>query len=156
MSDTTPSFAEKIDGIHDCMFTTVTDSGSLVSRPMGVSKVDGNCVYFLTDGQMGKVAEITDDADVNLAFVKSSLWVSAAGRAVVLHDQALKDELWSTFAEGFFPDGKDDPSVVVLKVTVSSAEYWEQASKVSSLLQIVTSAVTDKPADPGESGSLRV
>lgn len=156
MTNETPTFADKVSGLHQCMFTTITSEGSLVSRPMGVQKVEGDAVYFLTDGQHDKTREIQNDAEVNLAFVESSLWVSASGRAVILHDEALKDELWNAFADGFFPDGKEDPNVVVVKVTVSSAEYWEQANKLSSLLQIVKGAVTDSPADPGESGKLSI
>ena len=38
--------------------------------------------------------------------------------------QARIDEWWNPWVEAWFPDGKDDPSVALLKVEASSAEYW--------------------------------
>ena len=62
MATDTQTFSDKVSSIHECMFTTVADDGKLVSRPMGVQRVDGDTVYFLTDAQMGKVAQIRDEA----------------------------------------------------------------------------------------------
>ena len=156
MATDTQTFSDKVSSIHECMFTTVADDGKLVSRPMGVQRVDGDTVYFLTDAQMGKVAQIRDDADVNLAFVDSSLWVSAAGRASIVRDAGLKEDLWNRFADAYFKDGPKDPNVVVVKVVVDTAEYWEAGSKASSILSILTASFTDREPNAGTSEKLDV
>jgi general stress protein 26 len=42
-------------------------------------------------------------------------YVSVAGRAWLLRDRAKIDELWSPLYKAWFPDGKDDPELALLR-----------------------------------------
>lgn len=47
--------------------------------------------------------------------------------------------------EGWFPQGPDDPSVVVIKVTGETAEYWDTpGGLVASVLSLVKVKTTGK------------
>ena len=85
------------------------------------------------------------------AFGSKESWVSVAGTASVVQDQARIDRLWNSFVEPWF-EGRDDPRVALLRVDGSSAEYWDTpGGKVTTVLSLVKSKVTGEPmtADHG-------
>ena len=52
-------------------------------------------------------------------------------------------ELWNPAVEAWFPDGPDDPNVVLLKVDALSGEYWDSpGGKVATLVSLVKSKIT--------------
>lgn len=90
---------------------------------------------------------------VNLAYgdAGKSHWVSVAGVAQTSRDQKKIDELWSPFHKACFPEGKDDPSIMVIRVDVESAEYWDApSSKMVQVVGLLKSLVTGKDYRPGE------
>jgi Pyridoxamine 5'-phosphate oxidase like len=62
---------------------------------------------------------------VNVATASSSSWVSLTGHAGVVDDLARKRELWNKVVEAWFPNGPEDPDVVLLRVEAASGEYWD-------------------------------
>ena len=46
-----------------------------------------------------------------------------------MDDPAKARELWSPFLKAWFPQGLDDPDLVLIRVEVESAEFWDVASK---------------------------
>jgi general stress protein 26 len=48
-----------------------------------------------------------------------------AGTARVANDRAMIDKLWSKPAEAWFPGGKDDPNLALLRFDIEDAELWE-------------------------------
>ena len=62
---------------------------------------------------------------MNLSFDGSSDWLSVAGRATLVDDRALVEEMWNPVVEAWFPDGPMDPDVHLLRVNAESAEYWK-------------------------------
>ena len=53
--------------------------------------------------------------------------MSLTGVARIVKDRALIDRLWTEAWKVWFPKGKDDPSIGLLEVDVSVAEYWDQS-----------------------------
>ena len=61
--------------------------------------------------------------------------MSLTGQASVVDDLATKRELWNTVVEAWFPDGPEDPDVVLVRVDATSAEYWDSpGGRVASLI----------------------
>jgi general stress protein 26 len=107
------------------IITTVSADGQLVSRPMAMQKRDfDGALWFFTEDPSHKTAEVRINRQVNVALDPGSGWVSLAGEADVVKDAEKIDELWDTGAEAWFTEGRDDPKVALLKVTVHTAEYW--------------------------------
>jgi general stress protein 26 len=131
--------AELAKGIDFAMLTTVDETGAFVSRPMAQQDTDfdGN-LWFLSSRDSRKVAHISAHPRVGVALTSRDVWISVDGTAEVLEDAHKAAELWSPQMEGWFPQGPQDPSVVVVKVTGESAEYWDTpGGLVASVLSLV-------------------
>jgi general stress protein 26 len=149
--------AELIDGIEVAMLTTRAADGSMVSRPLQTLKLDANGeLIFFTAASSHKVAELTDDHGVNLAYAHPGehRYVSVRGRARMDRDADTIDELWSPAQKVFFPGGKDDPNLMVLRVQVRDASYWEAGNFVERALDLARGMINDAPGDIGEHGHL--
>ena len=145
---------ELIKDVRIAMLTTACPDGSLRSRPMATQneKFDGT-VWFFTRSDSGKVHEIQDEQHVNISYsdAGSQVYVSVSGTARLNHDRAKIDELWSPVAKAWFPDGKDDPQLALIEITVDSAEYWDSpAAAVVKLVGFAKAIVTGKTYNPGE------
>lgn len=146
---------ELLTGIDIAMLTTLGDAGYPVSRPLSTqdTSYDGEVIWFLTEGDSPKVGEIRRHPKVNLGYASKdrNIYLSIAGDARVMRDQAKIDELWSDALKAFFPKGKDDPNLVLLEVRVRTAEYWEgPSSLIGKLLTFVVARATGKEEVMGE------
>ncbi|MGI8884197.1 MAG: pyridoxamine 5'-phosphate oxidase family protein [Pyrinomonadaceae bacterium] len=146
-----------IEDIDFAMLTTIA-GGHLRSRPMSTQEYEGdNLLWFFTSDQTHKVDEIEADNRVNLAYSKpdDNVYVSVSGRASVVKDKAKIEELWNPILKAWFPDGLDDPTLCLLKVTIEEAEYWDSPnSKLVQIAGFVKALVTGKAADGGEYGKV--
>lgn len=149
---------ELIKDIEVAMLTTHADDGSLVSRPLQTLKLDTNSeLIFFTAADSHKVEELTADGDANLAYANHGerRYVSVRGRTRIDRDRATIDELWSSVQKIFFPEGKDDPNLMVLRVRVRDASYWEAADNFMLRAMDFSRAVLSKePSDLGKRGHL--
>jgi len=128
---------ELIQDVKICMMTTVEPDGSLHSRPMYNQDADeAGDLWFFTRLQSPKVSEISKDGQVNLGFSNPGKqdYVSVSGRAVIVRDRAKIEEKWSEPLKAWFPDGKDDPNIALIRVHPERGEYWDSPS--STLLHI--------------------
>ncbi len=119
---------ELIKDVKVAMMTTVDTDGTLNSRPMWNNDIDPNGdLWFFTKLHSPKTAEISRDDQVNLAYSdpSSQNYVSVAGKAEVIRDQALIDEKWNASLKAWFPNGKDDPEVALIRVCPEKGEYWD-------------------------------
>ena len=83
----------------------------------------------------------------------SDSWLSIDGTATVVRDTAKAKDLWNPFVEAWLPQGYEDPSVVLLKVEASTAQYWDTPGGfVASAISFVKSKVTGERYDGGEEG----
>jgi general stress protein 26 len=152
--------AELIRDIEVAMLTTVEDGGTLHSRPMMTQKTsfDGS-LWFFTSEPSAKVAEVRKDRHVNLTYSDPAKdrYVSVSGIAQLSHDRAMAAKLWNPVYRAWFPQGLEDPSLVLLRVQVQRAEYWETRSgKLVQLVGFAKALLTGKPAtDLGTNHELR-
>jgi len=60
-----------------------------------------------------------------------------AGRATIDNDRAMVDKLWSRAAEAWFPGGKDDPNLALLRFDIDDAELWEADMSLGGKLKML-------------------
>jgi general stress protein 26 len=121
---------ELVEDIDFTMLTTIDAAGRLVSRPMSTRQMDGaGDIWFFTLDESKKIAEAEADPghDVGLSYLDSRghRYVSVAGRATVVHDEAKMKELYSPDLDIWFENGLDTPGIALLKVTPIECEFWE-------------------------------
>lgn len=143
--------AELVKDIRTAMLTTVEPDGSLVSRPMAVQEVefDGD-LWFFTDVDSRKVAEIGRDTKVNVSFSSSSAWVSISGNATIVDDTAKAKELWNVVLDAWFPDGPETPGLRLVNVTSETAEYWDTPGKIATVISFAKAKATGERYSGGE------
>jgi general stress protein 26 len=148
-----------IEDIPVCMVTTHA-GGAMRSRPMhAVADRDAGCIYFLTDIRGAKDDDIAADPDVCLAFadVGDNTYLSLSGRAEVVRNAALAEELWSPEAEAWWPLGPTDPDVRVLRVIPDAAEYWDtRGNSVTVALRLAAARLTGEQPDLGGNEKVRL
>ena len=157
MQDKREESIEKLKGlIEDIDFGMLTtySGGKLRSRPMSTQEVqaDGD-LWFFTSYKTHKVDEIEADNRVNVAYSKpdDNVYVSVSGTAAVVKDRAKIEELWNPVLKAWFPEGLDDPTLCLLKVSVEEAEYWDSPnSKLVQIAGFVKALVTGQAAKGGE------
>jgi general stress protein 26 len=113
------------------MMTTTEPDGSLHSRPMWNQEADeAGDLWFFTRLSSPKVTEISKDGQVNLGYANPDKndYVSISGRAEIVRDRAKIEEKWSPPLKAWFPDGKDDPQIALIRVHPDKGEYWDSPS----------------------------
>ncbi len=72
-----------------------------------------------------------------------------------MRDRKKIEELWKPEFKMWFPEGKDDPEIALLKVSLEKAEYWDSPSSIFGYaLSFVSAVVAGKQADFGENRKL--
>ena len=152
VDDEVRKVAELAKDIRIGMLTTVDETGTFTSRPMGQQEVefDGDLWYF-AERDSRKVRQITANPHVGVTLSSGSTWISIDGTAEIVDDKAKVHELWNGWVDAWLPQGPDDPSVVLIKVTGESAEYWDTpGGRIASVISLVKSKVTGERYDGGE------
>jgi general stress protein 26 len=135
-----------------CMLTTVDADGTLVSRPMTRQDIDLDVeMWFIATRDSRKAQHLQADPTAAITVAAQSSWVSLAGTAEVVDDTAKLEELWSSFAEAWIPEGPRDPNAVLIRFDAHTAEYWDNpGGRVASVVSFAKSKLTGKPYDGGE------
>ncbi|MEP7108759.1 MAG: pyridoxamine 5'-phosphate oxidase family protein [Ferruginibacter sp.] len=149
-----------INDIGTCMFFTNTRSGIHNARPMAIIEVDMNGnLWFFTNQQSAKVKDIENDSHVHLVFANPSkdCYLDLRGRASIEKDRKSIEDKWNTVIKAWFPEGKNDPDLCLIKVKTDEAHYWDtDSTKMVEMLKIVASVVTGKQLAEGVHGDLLV
>ena len=83
--------------------------------------------YFVTSTNSPKVAEVQANPSVTLTFQSANQYASLSGRATIVRDRALIDRLYKEDWKIWFPQGRTDPSIALLKFNAQHGEYWDNA-----------------------------
>ena len=143
--------AEKV---RICLFNTLGPKDTISSRPMGTAKIeeDGS-IWFFTNEYSLKTKEISKDNEVNLGYSdpSSNTYIYVNGKAELIDDQVRKEAYWSPAIKAWFPEGVEDPNLILIKVTPNTAEYWDSSSsKMVVAFQMLKAIVTGDTPDMGE------
>lgn len=136
--------ADLIEEMKIAMVTTVAEDGRLYSRPMvavGLN-LDGSLWFFTSaHGELKRQVDQHHDVNVSFSDIAENRYLSLSGRAYPVFDRARAYELWRPDFRAWFPQGLDDPDLVMLKVQLDQAEYWDSPTRTGVTLPGMVRAV---------------
>ncbi|WP_210485141.1 pyridoxamine 5'-phosphate oxidase family protein [Microvirga antarctica] len=145
---------ELIKDVRIAMMTTVDAAGKMQTRPMYSQDADEHGdLWFFTQLPSPKTQDVSHENQVSLGYSdpSSQTYVAVNGKAEIVRDQAKIDEKWSEGLKAWFPKGKEDPQVGLIRVHPETGEYWDSpSSTVVHLVGYVKAALTGERANPGD------
>lgn len=121
-----------IRSVRVAMLTTLCPDGTLHSRPMVTvdRDFDGD-LWFYTHADAPKVDELEQHHEVSATYVdpQGQRYAAVSGEAAVVRQRQKIETMWNPVYQQWIPDGLDDPRLVMLRVRVHRAEYWDQTSQ---------------------------
>ncbi|WP_298232085.1 pyridoxamine 5'-phosphate oxidase family protein [uncultured Azohydromonas sp.] len=154
---------ELIKDVRFGMLTTRHENGHLHSRPMTTQNRrddEADALFFFMSRSGEPFADLQREPQVNVAYADPSgdTYVSVSGLAEAVEDAALRRALWNTANQAWFPNGPDDANVVLVRVRITHAEYWDvHESKLVQLYKMARAAATGQPPrDLGDHGQVRM
>lgn len=122
------------------MLVTHAKGRRLRSRPMETAGInDAGEIFFLTSSDAQFIDQVTESNYVGLCYARTEAadYLSVSGVAQLLEDRKLIASLWQEDYRRWVPDGLDDPSLTLLKVTAFDAEHWGTTGKVNQITRLV-------------------
>jgi len=103
-------------------------------------------LYFF----IGKDNRLAKGGEAMVQFVSKGqdYFACLAGRAQITNDRAMIDKLWSKPVEAWFPGGKTDPNLALLRFDIDSAELWEADMSIKGKLKLLLGGEI-KPQEAG-------
>ncbi len=142
------------------MVASRAPEGFLHARPMGsIAAEPEGALWFFTSRKSPVVSELKADPEVLVTYADtaSQHYVSVSGRASVVDDPAKAKALWREPLRTWFPNGPEDPDLVLVRVEGERAQYWDApSSTVVYAYGYVKARLTGERPEPGEAGKVRL
>jgi general stress protein 26 len=143
------------------MLTCADAFGDLTSRPMTTVQDEfSGSLWFFTSRESPVIKALPGNSAVNVSYAepKDDLYVSLSGEAVIDTDYSQREKLWSVMVKAYFPKGIDDPDLVLLRIDVHAAEYWDVTeSKAVQLFKLARAIASGtRPEHLGEHANLEL
>jgi general stress protein 26 len=61
-----------------------------------------------------------------------------SGNLVEETDQSIREKQWSNVVEAWFPNGKNDPSVLMLRFDITDSEVWISDTSIKGKLKMLS------------------
>jgi general stress protein 26 len=117
-----------LKGFDTAMLVTYPTGGPAHARPMAVAELRPDVdTYFVTSIDSPKIEEIEENPSVTLTFQSATQFASLSGRVRVVRDRALIERFWKAAWKAWFPQGRDDPTITLLKFDAERGEYWDDS-----------------------------
>jgi general stress protein 26 len=161
-SEAQAKLKEIAEDIRICMYCTMQHDSDVASRPMSTAQVaEDGAIWFFSSDNTGAAQQSQGGTEVclNYASPAKNTYMCVMGTSEVVHDKTKMKELWSDILSTWFPDGLETPGIALLKVTPSSAHYWDSdITRLKILFSYLKAKVTGEPANgsEGTEGSLDV
>ena len=134
-----------IQEFDTAMMTTLGRDGHMHSRPMATQKPQPDSpIWFVTAMETAKIEDLEKDPRVNLAYYNpgNRAWVSLAGHVRLDQNKARIKQLWQEDWKIWFPDGPEQPGLVLIHVIPDTATYWEpEHGRIGTMVEMAKAYV---------------
>lgn len=159
-SDVRDHLIRVLKDFDTALLFTRNAEGHLWGRPMGLAEVeeDGS-LYLSTDRNSEKVRELSADPHAAIAVQGRTKCASLSGFATVDTNRANIHRLWKESWKLWFPEGKDDPNLCLIRFDPREGEYWDSSGLrgVKFLMNAAKAYLSgERPERPGVEGNAKV
>lgn len=128
MTDQAEKLHDLVADFTDAMLVTRSLSGGLHARPMRIADLEHDAdLWFVSSTNSGKIHEIEEKPEVNVTLQGGGKYISLSGRVSIDNDRSKIESMWREPLRTWFPEGKDDPRIVLLRFEASEGEYWDNS-----------------------------
>ena len=93
----------------------------------------------------------------NLVSRDRDFWAHLSGTVTEQHDGARIDKYWSPVVAAWFPEGKDDPELTLLRFDADDAEVWRSnKGPIRFALEVARGNLTESEPNLGEHARLNL
>jgi general stress protein 26 len=123
-------------------------------QPMtGFVERDTNTIWFYTRTETDLARQVADGGSVDGAFIFQDRKLQACidGRLSLSHDRERIDRYWNAHVAAWYPEGKDDPALTLLRLDVAEAGVWiTEGGLLKYALEVVKANTSKSTPDVGE------
>lgn len=156
MSDKSLTNAEVKDKLWDAIKDHNTGMLGLSSdapalQPMTAFVEDGtDTIWFYTRTE-SDIAEAADGSSATFVFIDRKIQAAVTGAMSRSHDKARIDKFWNAHVAAWYPGGKDDPHLTLLRLDVSDAAVWfTEGGLLKYMFEVAKANTTGTTPDVGE------
>lgn len=80
------------------------------------------------------------------------VFASITGVLVEESDPSIREKQWNNVVEAWFPNGKNDPDVLMLRFDIQDSEVWTSDMSIKGKFKMLTGTPV-KPSESGEHAS---
>lgn len=115
---------------------------------------DARAVWFITaaGSAADRAAKSGAEASFHVADPKVNFYANVFGRIEETNDPEKLNDLWSRMAAAWFPEGRDDDAVRLVKFTPHEGEIWANEGGAAFLYEIAKANLTRQMPDVGAHG----
>ena len=167
MANDTPSPAElrtrlykEIKDAKFGMLGVVGDGEMHHFQPMTCEvEEDTGSIFFFTRDDTDTAKSAAKGCDVMLTIMAKDQEFQACvhGKLTISNDKARIDKFWSPFVAAWFPDGKDDPHLALMKMDGQDARVWvSRKGPINYAFQVVKANASHTLPDVGSSSDVKL
>jgi general stress protein 26 len=149
---------ERLTKSRFVMLTTLDEDGGFYSCPMTLQQATNDAVlWFFTSTTAPTARNVERDPRIGVALMDDEgFYASVYGTASLSNDRDKMRELWDTMVKAWFPQGVEDPHLVLLRLDVERGEYWDSdQNAMLKMFAVAKALATGKRANVGEKGKLQ-
>ena len=123
------------------------------SQPMtAFAEPENNQIWFFTrnDLNLAKDAPSSPDARLIYASKDEEVFADVRGTLVARHDRARIEKYWGPVVAAWYPDGKNDPHLILLRCTPLEGQVWvAKAGLLRFVFEVAKANLTKSQPDAG-------
>jgi general stress protein 26 len=110
-----------------------------------------NQIWFFAHNDSDLALAAEGGAEATYIVQTDDLWACIDGRLTADHDQARIDRFWNVHVAAWYPQGKEDPRLTLLRFDGADAGVWlSDAGPMKYAIEVAKANVTKSTPDIGE------
>ncbi len=109
---------------------------------------DGRTIWFFTRKDTD-LAQAADGGQAMFIVQTNDLQACIGGKLTETFDRTRMDKYWNSVVAAWYPEGKDDPQLSMLRFDCDDAEVWMSDNPVKFAWEVVKANATHTTPDAG-------